>query len=91
MPELPEVETATGIRYGFIRKNGSTELRGSATRTLSPGSTGGISVQPQTIVDLAVGDYVEMLVEQNSGSTLTVGHASILPIQSMLEMTLLGT
>jgi hypothetical protein len=31
------------------------------------------------------------MVEQNSGSTLTVGHATILPIQSMLEITLLGT
>jgi hypothetical protein len=86
---------SAGIRYGFIMKNrgvaGAAELRGSATRTLAPGNTGGISVQPQVIVDLAVGDFVEMMVEQNSGSTLTVGHATILPIQSMLEITLLGT
>lgn len=76
---------ATGYRYAYLRKNGTTEIRGSGMRVLSPGSGGGITCAASAVVDLVATDYVELMVEQNSGSTLTVGHASILPIMSMME------
>lgn len=81
---------ATGIRSVCIAKNG-TKLRGSATRTLVPGSTGGISVWGEWVGDLAVGDYVELMVYQTSGGNRTIGHASLLEIQTVLEITYLGT
>lgn len=80
---------ATGIRSVCIAKNG-TKLRGSATRTLVPGATGGISAWGEWVGDLAVGDYVELMVYQTSGGTRTIGHASLLEIQTVLEITYLG-
>jgi hypothetical protein len=80
---------STNIRYACFTKNG-TDIIGSGDRTLSPGSTGGISVRPECMVSLAVGDIVRLYVEQNSGSTLTIGHASITPIQTMVEYEFMG-
>lgn len=80
---------ATGIRFACLAKNG-TKYRGSATRTLVPGSTGGISVWAEATLNLAVGDYVELMVYQTSGGSLTIGHASLTEIQTVLEIEYLG-
>jgi hypothetical protein len=63
----------TGVRYGWWRKNGTTDLRGEVA--YAP-IAAGISVQHVTPVDLVAGDYVEFVTYQDSGGTRTVGHAS---------------
>jgi hypothetical protein len=81
---------ATGYRYAWLKVNG-TDVEGSAMRTLTPGSTGGIScVAERLILVTATTDYVELWVDQNSGATLTIGHASITPIYSFLEARFIG-
>lgn len=81
---------ADGYRYGWFRKNGSTDIPGSGDRTLSPGGTGGISVRPECIVQLNAGDYVEMMVEHSAGETRAIGSASLIPIQSAVSVEYLG-
>lgn len=80
---------SAGIRYACFTKNG-TDIIGSGDRTLSPGNTGGISVRPECMVTLASGDIVRLYAEQNSGSALTIGHASITPIQLTVEYEFMG-
>lgn len=80
---------ATGIRFACLLKNGS-KVRGSATRTLVPGSTGGISCWAEATIPLAVGDYVELGVYQTSGGSLTIGHATLTEIQTVLEIEYVG-
>lgn len=60
---------ATGVRYASIKKNGTTNL----VTTSFPGFVGDTNwLNPQTVVDLAVGDYIEVEVYQNSGAPLDV-------------------
>lgn len=61
---------ATGYRNAVIRIGGSTEI----ANQLVPAMTGGI-VTGQTVTatyTLAVNDYVELVVSQNSGSSINV-------------------
>lgn len=61
---------ATGNRIAVIRKNGTTEI----ARTQVPACGGGFNTQVCVVtqVDLAVNDYVELRVYQNSGGALNV-------------------
>jgi hypothetical protein len=60
---------ATGVRYGLIRKNGTTQLGPrSDVSSLTAGANG--TVQGWTLASLAVNDYVEVRVFQNSGGSL---------------------
>lgn len=58
----------TGMRYAYIRVNGSTVMGYQTTAAL----TGGYETQVTVtrVLDLNVGDYVELVAEQNSGGTL---------------------
>jgi hypothetical protein len=60
---------ATGIRYIFIRLNGTTTLATDLTAPIS-GVVTVLSVA--TIYDLAATDYVEVVAYQNSGGNLNV-------------------
>jgi hypothetical protein len=57
---------SSGFRRIRYRINGST----SALNTYTPGTSNANSTQNHTVVNLAAGDYVEMLVSQNSGGSL---------------------
>ena len=60
---------ATGYRYAFIRLNGTTYIAG-CSQGLVPGNP--IDISLTTLYDLAVNDYVEVRVYQNSGGALNV-------------------
>lgn len=59
---------ATGARQVFIRLNGTTDIGRQAY--LSPGSATRFCIT--TIYDLALNDYIELVVWQNSGGNLDV-------------------
>lgn len=60
---------ATGYRSSLVRKNGSTVL----TANTHPAASGADTNQPLNTEDLfAAGDYVEIVVAQNSGGALNV-------------------
>jgi hypothetical protein len=59
--------SATGIRIAKIYKNGT-----SIVQTVMPGSTTDPNIEIETVVYLAVADYVEVFFYQNSGSSQTV-------------------
>lgn len=61
---------AAGKRSIMITLNGSTELCHNALLNLGAGTY--VSVNVETIYDLAVGDYVELEVYQDSGGDLNV-------------------
>lgn len=60
---------STGSRTLYVRKNGVTA---SANRLTSPLYSNWNPVQVTAIVELAVGDYVDFAVNQDSGSTMVV-------------------
>jgi len=57
---------STGIREGWITKNGSSYVRSC----LNASSTDNYSLTLASIINLAVGDYVEFNVKQTSGGNL---------------------
>ncbi len=70
------------IIYVFIRKNGSTIL-GQTTGEINFAASGGPVLQVRAIDNLAVGDYVELVVYQDNSSGVTndiIVFASIKPI-----------
>lgn len=76
---------ATGIRLGWWYKNGSP-LSGPGYEALVNAATGGnptTVVMPVAQVPLAVGDYLEMWVANNSGSSLALGTGQLSPVMSM--------
>lgn len=67
---------ATGSRISFIRKNGNPAANSAVIGSGSqqPGSSvSNWDVHGTATVDLIVGDYIELLVFQNSGGALAVG------------------
>lgn len=63
-------QNANGVRGVSIRKNGTTYLCSAYIRAAA--SNSGCTVYAQTILDLAVGDYVEMDAYQDSGSNINL-------------------
>lgn len=69
------VDSTAGTRGGYIRKNGSIIVEGTYALTGSaPSSSPGFTSVPlgPSAVQLAAGDYLELLVYQSSGSSLTL-------------------
>lgn len=65
----------TGNRVVFLRKNGGTDSNNviGSSIEFTPPST--IHLQGSSSVDLAVGDYIELFIYQNSGGGLDIGSA----------------
>lgn len=83
--------SATGIRVAFLRKNGTTRIRGSNARVV--GSTAvNVTLEGGADIDLLATDYVEVIVFQNSGGALDFGFsdASNASVVSTLEAQFLG-
>lgn len=65
---------ATGIRATYLRKNGTTKIRGSNDRRV--GSTAvNPTLEGGADIELIAGDYVEVIGFQNSGGALDFGFA----------------
>lgn len=80
----------TGIRQLHLRKNGILFI---ASNVISNGGTSVLNQITDCDIDLAVGDYVEMIVWQNSGNTLDIQGLTVLSnqIQSIaFAMHLIG-
>jgi len=65
--EFGSIPSST-IAQCTIRKNGSS-VAGSSQRDYPPGSTADVKWTLSTIMNLSDGDYIEMWVYQNSGSS----------------------
>jgi hypothetical protein len=65
--------TATKTMYGFIYKNGSEYLRATYTSPL----TGDSFLALNDILELKPGDYIELLVNQNTGSDMFLGFDNV--------------
>lgn len=66
-----------GTRISFMRKNGGTDsnnIIGSAV-TVIPSASFGCVLQHTVQVELALNDYVQCLIYQNSGGALNAGYA----------------
>jgi hypothetical protein len=64
---------ATGVRYAYLRLNGSTVIGNVDV----PGRSDAYGmIQPEAHWQLSVGDYVEVVVYQNSGGSLNVNAAA---------------
>lgn len=66
---------ATPARFVRFLKNGAS-VRASMVTEPSPTAATTADLMAETILDLAAGDYVEVLVFQNSGGPLNVGSAT---------------
>lgn len=64
---------ATGHRNAKIRVNGNSSTWLGKTNETSVGSTDAQWLQVSKIYQLSAGDYVELVVYQNSGSSLNIG------------------
>jgi hypothetical protein len=68
------IAAASGDVRSFLRKNGTTELEGTAQRGIL--NAGFQTIWPMlTVVALAAGDYVEAIAYQSSGGALNAGDA----------------
>lgn len=84
-----DADTAGTVRIAYWRVNGTTDVAGSGY-ALPPTAAGPSiqSVMPPLI--LADGDYVELVVYQNSGGTRTIGSGSLSNISSKASVWRLG-
>ena len=78
-------EAANGARVLNIHKNGSNYARSQ----MPPDSISQIAVTLNLVMDLAVGDYIEVVVFQNSGGSLNLYGGSA-PIQGLFSAYLIG-
>jgi hypothetical protein len=78
-------EAANGARLLNIYKNGSNYARSQ----MPPNSVSQIAVTLNLVMDLAVGDYIEVVVFQNSGGALNIYGGSA-PIQGLFSAYLIG-
>lgn len=69
-------QNSGGTRTLQVFQNGAS-ITGSAVQAM-PSATNGASVFTSTIVQLSVGDYVELAAWQNSGSTLATATSNAL-------------
>lgn len=75
---------SSGQRILKLRKNGSSDLFGSAIICGNPSATFTESVQTQGIVVLDATDYVECYAFQNTGGSLNIGSTSLPEIGSRM-------
>jgi hypothetical protein len=80
---------STNSRWIWFKKNGSTDITASAVN-YSNLNAALRAIETAVVVDLAVGDYVEAVVLQDSGGSLAVGQATTY-YSSGFEMILIGT
>jgi hypothetical protein len=67
---------STGVRYGHLKKNGTTNVIGSVVQLATIPTNGGDShFHGTSTADLVAGDYIELFVLQNSGGALNSGYA----------------
>ena len=78
-------EAANGARVLNIYKNGSNYARSQ----MPPNSVSQIAVTLNLVMDLAVNDYIEVVVFQNSGGSLNLYGGSA-PIQGLFSAYLIG-
>jgi hypothetical protein len=78
-------EAANGARVLNIYKNGSNYARSQ----MPPDSVSQIAVTLNLVMDLAVSDYIEVVVFQNSGGALNIYGGSA-PIQGLFSAYLIG-
>jgi hypothetical protein len=78
-------ENANGARVLNIYKNGSNYARSQ----MPPNSISQIAVTLNLVMDLAVSDYIEVLVLQNTGGALNLYGGSA-PIQGLFSAYLIG-
>jgi|688.fasta_scaffold34497_6 hypothetical protein len=78
-------ENANGARVLNIHKNGSNYARSQ----MPPNSVSQIAVTLNLVMDLAVNDYIEVVVFQNSGGSLNLYGGSA-PIQGLFSAYLIG-
>lgn len=87
--------SATGIRFIKFEKNhGGTPGSGTNLRGEARTHADGTNTQTQTvtvIASLTAGDYVSLIVYQNSGSAMNIGHATAVSTQTCFSVELLGT
>lgn len=76
---------ASGQRYALLRKNGSTAV---AYDTQPGSASASSSVKINDVINLAVGDYIEILVFQSSGGALSLDSTNA---SNYASMSLLGT
>jgi hypothetical protein len=82
---------ATGQRILALRKNGTTDIRGSLSRIPTSHATNGSGMNVSRVVDLVAGDYVEAVVYQDSGGNLDAGFASTNTAQSYIGIARLDS
>jgi hypothetical protein len=76
---------ATGQRYAYIRKNGTSAM--AYDINVSAGATLPTTLGHSRVLDLAVNDYVTIVVYQNSGAALNVSSAgNYSPIFGMVRV-----
>lgn len=75
---------ATGFRSLSFRLNGVTSLNALVFSSVSAGATAQMNLTG--LHQLAVNDYLELLANQNSGSTLTANSSASSPIFSMVRV-----
>lgn len=66
---------ATGIREGYVMKNGTTVLARTRVSATSAGATAFTVTAPA--FDMVVGDYIELWAGQTSGGNLALAYQSI--------------
>jgi hypothetical protein len=64
---------STGYRYCYVRLNGATALNFDTRSALSGQAT---ALSGSTEYQLAIGDYVEVMVLQTSGGSLNVSNSA---------------
>lgn len=81
-----------GARRIWFRVDGTTDQRGGASASASTaGVSAGVAADASAVLSLTSGQYVEVIGFQNSGSSLTIGHASTEEFQTIFEAEYLGT
>lgn len=80
---------AGGARNAYFKINGSTYTSGQATQLGD--STNGNYLEP-ILVDIALtaGDYIELIVAQNSAGAINIGHGSAASAQCALSIRKIG-
>lgn len=84
---------SSGVRFAFLRKNNTGDVNnipGSTIGTEAPPSTNFITngVVP---VALVAGDYLELMIYQNSGGSLDIGDNSDAGLQTTVAIMFIGS
>lgn len=80
------VANNTGQRIIKFQKNGTTDVPAGGTATAAQSATYGAAIAaPTVIITLALNDYIEALVYQDSGAALNVGNGNPFVSSVMFE------